>query len=159
MCCESPKGIHLVAGGNAPGNSHSPAPDPERVEEKPLSKQCLAHPDLPLRPLQGRWVGNPSGGVAPGYCLMPLQGIVLGRPTTSYPRGPSLFRVLTPGVQPKIRVTISPTGEGCSLTSKLLRFPAALVISLRSRMRTETRRCPRREPRPPARLALGTHAA
>jgi hypothetical protein len=62
-------------------------------------------------------------GVAPRYCLMPLQGIVLGRPRTSYPRGPSLFRVLTPGVQPKIRVTISPTGEGCSLTSKPPQFP------------------------------------
>ena len=123
-----PAGDSYSSRGQRPRKLAFPRPDPEGVEEKALSQQCLTPQTSVCDPCRvARWVGNPSGGVAPGYCLMPLQGIVLGRPTTSHLRGHSLSRVLTPGVQPRAAQTLpfmsAPHCPRLAQTSKTMSAP------------------------------------
>jgi len=82
----SPEGGSYSSRGQRPRKLASPIPDPEGVDEKSFSQQCLTPRTRLCDPCRvGRWVGHPSGGVAPGYCLMPFQGVKARTPGLGVP--------------------------------------------------------------------------
>ena len=61
-----PAGDSYSSRGQRPRKLAFPRPDPEGVEEKALSQQCLTPQTSVCDPCRvGRWVGQPSGGAAP----------------------------------------------------------------------------------------------